>query len=333
MSDVTVHQPRPVRVGGSLLKAAAERLVSQDLGDRSSAADRLIATAPAHGIDLSMIFATTEPTSQGTDVRQACLVVPGAGRTAMVFLSEPPRGGDWGTPEQAAAERAACINLACEHLVRERPGLCAVAQALPEPKDAWALRACRAAGFRDVGTLLYLRRALGSNTGLVPEGEAPAARFTTRSVAEVAEGDRDGLLVRALERTYEGTLDCPELCGMRSTRDILASHRATGRFDPALWWLLMDESGPEGCVLLSRCPEQRSVELVYLGVSPAARGKGLMRWLFSHAIRKARPGSGGWSLTCAVDARNAPARKLYDAFGFQAFGERVALVRPIDARA
>ena len=39
----------------------------------------------------------------------------------------------------------------------------------------------------------------------------------------------------ALDRSYVDTMDCPELCGMRATADILASHKATGEFDPSLW--------------------------------------------------------------------------------------------------
>ena len=76
---------------------------------------------------------------------------------------------------------------------------------------------------------------------------------------------------KALERSYVDTLDCPELCGLRVVDDVLESHRSVGVFDPGMWWLVMAEDEPEGCMLLSACPEQNAVELVYLGISPRLR--------------------------------------------------------------
>lgn len=310
--------------------AAAERLVSQRLPDRTTAARRLISTAPSHGIDLSLVFVTTEPTAHGTAVRQACLIVPGAGRTAMVFISEPPPGGDPDGLEAAAQERAACISMACEHLGHARRGEVAIAQALPEPRDAWALSACAASGFTRVGTLIYLRRPLGSDTGLL-KSDAPApSGLSIRPLGEVPIEDRDRLMIDVLEQSYQGTLDCPELCGLRETKDILASHQATGEFDPSTWWIVFEGSTARGCVLLTRCPEQHSLELVYLGLSPHLRGKGAARWAMSQGVRASRKHASGWSLTCAVDERNTPARALYRSMGFEPFGERVALVRPLE---
>ena len=98
-------------------------------------------------------------------------------------------------------------------------------------------------------------------------------------------------LIEALDKSYEDTLDCPELCGVRTTEDVLASHKATGDFDPEHWWLVQLDGRPEGCVLMSRCPDQGALELVYLGLSTALRGRGLGRLLLDRAIRSASDAS------------------------------------------
>ena len=134
-------------------------------------------------------------------------------------------------------------------------------------------------------------------------------------------------LEQALELSYEETLDCPELAGLRALSDIVASHRAVGDYDPRLWWLVEREARTEGCALLNRCPEQRCVELVYIGLSRALRGMSLGSRLMESLINACAPLER--ELRCAVDSRNAPARAMYDRLGFREVGrtERVAILR------
>ncbi len=96
-----------VRITPDLALSAAGRLVSQSNPNIETAAKRLVASAPEHGIDLSLIWATLEPRQgrKAPKVRQACLAVLGAGRTAMLFISEPAPGGDFGDPARALEER------------------------------------------------------------------------------------------------------------------------------------------------------------------------------------------------------------------------------------
>ncbi len=269
-----------------------------------------------------MVFATFEPARQPT-VSQACLVVLGAGRTAMLFMSEPTRTGDR-SPSTALAERIACIQAACDALALD--GRVAIAQALPDPGEAWATSALEAAAFRWVGDLAYLRRPIRANDR--PASTPLPTNAVLRTFAQLGP-DADETLTRILERSYESTLDCPELCGLRSPGDILASHKATGAFDPSSWFVLEIDGRPLGCTLLSRCPEQHSFELVYLGLAPEARGRGIARAMMDHAIDFLLSIEPAWSLSCAVDERNLPARRLYASLGFTQFGRRRALVRPI----
>lgn len=340
------HGPPPgfcvVRVGEDLLLAAAQRLVSQSLKDRVSAARRLIASAPEHGIDLSYIWASvalSEPGKRPSVVRQACLAVPGSGRTAMIFMSEPDpaptaNGATAQALESAREERIALLEAVAAHFGEASGGAVRVLQALPEPTDAWAESAFRGAGFVCVGDLEYRRRSLSpaehkpSTKNVVwPEG------VRVVPVSSLPQDERDPLLLRVLDETYVDTRDCPELCGMRTTSDILASHYATGVFDPTLWFVVfvLDSAGvqtPAGCMLLNRVPEQRALELVYVGLSKSARGRGIGAKLMELAMLKAAEPRID-AITCAVDRRNEPALRMYDRFEFGALGRRRAFVRRV----
>jgi ribosomal protein S18 acetylase RimI-like enzyme len=288
----------------------------------------MLTAAALHGIDLSLMWATMErPAGGSSRVRQVCLCVPGSGKTAMLIVSGPGGGGG---PEVENAERVACIRGAVEHLRDERQSGrrdVRIAQALPDPKEPTATRSFREAGFLKVGDLAYLRRPRGAPP---PRAEGPwPDGLTVRPVHSLSPLDPDRVLLgQALDRTYEQTLDCPELCGLRDTADVLDSHMATGAFDPRLWWLVLRGERPLGCMLLSRCPDQGTVELVYLGLAPELRGKRLAERLLCMGIAEVEMACPS-PITCAVDLRNQPALQLYQRLGFREFARRVALVRPI----
>ncbi|MBX3390443.1 MAG: GNAT family N-acetyltransferase [Phycisphaeraceae bacterium] len=341
------HEPSPgfavVRVGEELLLAAAQRLVSQSLKDRQAAAKRLISSAPEHGIDLSCIWAsvsTSEIGKRSAGVRQACLAVPGSGRTAMIFISEPSPSQESAAAgpralEEAREERIALLNAVGAHFSNSPGTPVRVLQALPEPSDAWAESAFRGAGFVCVGDLEYRRRSLA------PVEHKPSRRkvewptdVRVAPLSSLPQPERDPVLLRVLDESYVETLDCPELCGMRATSDILASHYATGVFDPSIWFVVFikDPSGiehPAGCMLLNRVIEQRALELVYVGLAKGARGRGIGAKLMELAlISAAEPRID--AITCAVDCRNLPAIKMYERFGFAAIGRRRAFVRSVN---
>jgi ribosomal protein S18 acetylase RimI-like enzyme len=335
-----------VRITPELYLSAAARLVSQTNPNIETAAKRLVASAPEHGIDLSLIWGTVEPRQgrKGPRVRQACLAVLGAGRTAMLFISEPAPAGDFGDPTRALAERVAAIDAACAHLGRELGERVAIAQALPDPAESWSVEALNAAGFIKVGDLSYLRRdaaplarsTAGARRGqghptlaAIDTGTALEPGLTVSRLSDIDEASSEEVLLEALNHSYIDTLDCPELCGLRETRDVLASHRDTGEFDPRTWWVLLHKGQPRGCALFSNCPELHSAELVYLGIGPELRGRGLGRLMLSKGLDELRHQHPAWAMTLAVDHRNGPALRLYASLGFKPFGERIALVRPV----
>jgi len=308
--------------------AVAARLVSQS-GDVGKAAKRLVAAAEGHGIDLTLVWGIFEAGESGVVARQCCLLVPGPGRTVMAFVSEPAQQSGPGWEATGAADRASCVEAAVREFPRLRPGAAAVAQALPSPVEDWAVVPLLASGFLSVGELDYMR--LEAATTVERPSASMDAGWALRSLHDVPQRERREILLKVLEASYEQTMDCPELCGVRSTEDILDSHFATGQFDARLWWLVTattpDGVRNVGCVLMSACPEQRLVELVYLGLEAGVRGRRWSRDILAVAVQRVRERYRSWPITCAVDGRNEPAGRLYRGLGFSAFGRRLALVR------
>ncbi len=310
------------RVEAGLLLAAAERIVPQG-GNRRDLAARFLAGARSSGLDLSHTYAVFERTTGGREplARQACFAIPGPGRTAML-LASPPRTT---RPETRSDqdERDACVRNAIGSLADSDVR---IAQALPDPSETWACSAYERAGMRLVGELAYLSRPLPGarvTPGALPPG------VSIRPVDSLSPGSSGRrALTDLLARTYEGTLDCPELCGLRDADDILESHLAAGVFDPR-HWLMAHEGGREiGCCLVSETADGATAELVYVGLVPEARVRRLARRLLETSIS----GLGSCRaqrLVCAVDRRNHPATRVYNALGFREFASRRALVHPI----
>ena len=89
--------------------------------------------------------------------------------------------------------------------------------------------------------------------------------------------------------SYEGTLDCPALNGVRDLPDVLASYRACGEFDPAERWFIACRGERDvGCLLLADHPDADQWEIVYVGLVPEERGRGSGLALTRHAQWLAR---------------------------------------------
>jgi ribosomal protein S18 acetylase RimI-like enzyme len=134
--------------------------------------------------------------------------------------------------------------------------------------------------------------------------------------------DCDPIVFRdTLLATYEGTLDCPELNGLRTPDEVMAGYLADTT-DPRRWWLALDADGASvGVLLLADGAGPESWDVAYVGVVPGARGRGVGRALVLHAVAEAKAANRR-KLGLAVDARNAPAIRLYTALGFKPCGCR-----------
>jgi mycothiol synthase len=223
--------------------------------------------------------------------------VPLGGGSCLFWL---PEAGDDFEPSDL---RDRLVELA---LARCRQEGMKLAEALVPPRDAALTAPLLRQGFVHITQLHYLSHDL----------HQPIETPTPASLrVETLSPDNEEMFQQTLLRTYEGTLDCPELTGVRSLDEIVAGLKAAGPYRPERWWLAFLNGAPAAVIVLTPLPEGPVWDLSYLGVVPECRGSGLGRALVQRAIRKARQ-AGALELILAVDARNTPALRLYRAVGF-----------------
>ena len=149
-------------------------------------------------------------------------------------------------------------------------------------------------------------------TESLPAGPEPLPCFDWRPFGPAIEAEFRAVL----QATYVGSLDMPELEGARGLDDILEGHRAAGLFVAERWQLGRIPGEPESAavLLLAEVHGRDAWEVIYLGLTPAARRRGLGRTVLRHALDLAHDNVP--RLELAVDLRNAPAVRLYQAAGF-----------------
>jgi len=252
----------------------------------------------------------------------SALLVPSAGRAAMLFLT--PISIDAAIPGELGPQgaRKVLAELASRVCSSQDPQSLQLVQALLEPHQLLERQALLEAGFSELAELSYMsRRIKDAATSVWPDPPLPVG-YSVRPWTEAARP----LFAAAIEASYEQTMDCPGLVGMRSMQDVLAGHMGAGRFDPNLWHVVLDLNGhPVAVLLLAEVPLVESMEMVYLGLAPSVRGQGvgraLVRWAVSlSAYRHAQ------ALTLAVDEANEPALMLYRSMGFNVTAHKSAMI-------
>lgn len=265
--------------------------------------------AQRRGIDLSAVWVVAD------DIRGklawATLPMSLAGRTTLLMF--PPR-------LRSGVSARHVSDLIAGALVEPIRLGATLAQAIIDPEHRPVHRVLLESGFDDIAELIYLvRHVRNPINGRILTDEFRLSRYDTSTHA------RFGACV---ERTYLDSLDCPRLNGRRAIDDIIDGHKAAGEFDPNLWLLLSDDHGDLGVLLLNRIYARQGYELVYIGLTPEARGRGLADALLRTAIHTLALEGGGQIIT-ACDAANVPARKLYLRHGFGHLYARRALVRDL----
>ncbi|MBX3443730.1 MAG: GNAT family N-acetyltransferase [Planctomyces sp.] len=226
-------------------------------------------------------------------------VVPQPHGIGLIF---PPQvvGGE----EQAPVERL-LIQGAVERLRLQGVALAQVVLADAERELAARFGEC---GFRRLTTALILERELlGLAAGAPPSG-------ALRARACDPERDRADL-VRLIERIGVGSLDCPELDPFRPAAAQLDGHRAACAGGASAWWTYAVEGTLAGAAFCAVFPETQTCELLFFGVAPEFRGRGLGRGVLEHVCAVAA--GERLHLRAAVDSRNSYARSAYAAAGFR----------------
>jgi ribosomal protein S18 acetylase RimI-like enzyme len=251
--------------------------------------NRLLAEADTTGL-----FVARDSDSR---LRAATLVqlLPGA---AGVIV--PPRG------DSATAREAVAVP-ACAWLRARGVKVC---QAFAAPAETEYAVPLERHGFRHVTQLVFMQCEAGS----VRDVPSPTLRWSAWPERPAAE-QLDLLLA-----THEGTLDCPELNAPRTPAEIVAGFQPDNITD-RMWWTCRDESGTPVGVLLVLGGPGGVLEISYLGLVAAARGRGLSRAIIRFAERVASDAEYR-SLSVSVDARNTPAMRLYARHGFVEYDRR-----------
>lgn len=267
----------------------------------------------------------------------ACLAIESPGAAALVFVPAHL--------ETDGQYRANVLVLKALQTIAWERSISLLEVLVPPGSDS-TRRALDEAGFRYLTRLQYLKRQ--ETRRRIPHGvrneerEGAAESRSPRLVTRVSlpsralnaatdlewvsyTPDLEPLFQEAVERTYVQSLDCPELTDLRSTANVLAGHRATGIFDPALWRVARRREEPVGVMLLNRIPSETALEVVYMGVAQVARGTGVADALLQWAVQTAAHVS-LTTLALAVDERNTPALRLYRRWGFVDTGVRDAWI-------
>lgn len=241
---------------------------------------------------------------EDADCRGAMVSMTVPGASGLVW---PPVVGNGSECEEIEDQ---LVRTACSWLRQRGVKL---AQALLAPSDTDLAKPLVRNGFRRITTLISMRHMLS----LPVEVQFARQKLTYRNYLLCNQD----LFHQTLLRSYEQTLDCPELSGARSLEEVLESHRAQGIYNPMQWWLALAGEQPVGVLVMCEMVEWQSLDVAYVGIVPEARGRGHGRELVQFALREASAAAVE-QLTLCVDERNQPALNLYRSLGFEAHDRR-----------
>ena len=199
-----------------------------------------------------------------------------------------------------------------------------LAQFLSADEHPFSTDVLAAADFRELAKLAYLS---------VDPSTSPHERTDSELEFVARASDDPARLGQLLLRTYEESLDCPQLNGLRDADDVLEGYREQGEFSPERWFIVRSNKQDIGTLILTVHSDTGNWELVYMGLIPEQRGQGFGKQVLDFAVWKAGQG-GAERLVLAVDQHNQPALDTYQRAGFVAWDHRTvyARLRPSNER-
>jgi mycothiol synthase len=243
---------------------------------------------------------------------------------------EQVRGAAWGQrqpgniavfwpPELVAGEDEKTAYPLAEAVMREldETGI-DLTQSLLVGPEMETISVMRHVGFRHLADLLYL--ACESSKFPIAAPEPMEIEF------EPYQTTQRPRLLRLIERTYEGTLDCTALNGARDVDDVVNGYQSTGFFRAENWLFVRAAHEDVGVLLLADHAKARNWELMYMGLVPEVRGRGWGRQIARYAQWLAR-GARVERILVAVDASNEPAVATYRQSGFEMWERRAVYLR------
>lgn len=249
--------------------------------------------------------------ADGGKVVAATWAQPSPGKAAALWAPE----WDGTRPKAAQPTEAALVAAAAEAC--DAAGV-AMTQTLFERADDARIAALLASGYYKIAALQYLGRRVPDDVRTAEDDLMTFEPYTPRA---------HNRLKRLLARTYVESLDCPGLEEHRDLDDVLTGYRATGIYDPQRWLLASSAGEDVGVVIVAEHPGTDQAELIYMGLTPEARGRGLGLRLVQRAFCEAAA-MGVDQLMVAVDDGNTPARRVYERAGFAPWAKRYVYIRP-----
>jgi ribosomal protein S18 acetylase RimI-like enzyme len=243
--------------------------------------------------------------------------------------SDELRGAAWGQrqsgnfavfwpPKLSPGEDEQTANALAESVVRALDEAATdLTQSLLSAPDASTINVLRHVGFRHLADLLYLT---------CEASRFPVAAPPCDVLFEPYDTAERGRLIRLVERSYEGTLDCTALNGVRDIEDVIVGYQGTGVFRAENWQFVRSEGEDVGVLLLADHPNARHWELMYMGLVPEVRGRGWGRQIARYAQWLGR-GAAIERILVAVDAANSPAEAVYRSTGFELWEQRAVYLR------
>lgn len=251
---------------------------------------------------------------ENNEVAAACLWIPNPGKSAICYL--PASRHLQGREAQAAA----CLKAAAGQAAAA--GMKMV-QGIFDVDESVLSGIYQAAGYQPLAILQFMEH---SARWALPEVQLPDGYHL-----ETYRPDTHDLFKQAIGASYEQTLDCPAMSGLRSLEDVVIGHQHAGEFNPALWFVLIHQSRGVGVLLLTLNPSLQSLDVTYLGLGSEHRRRHLGMFFMTQVRRMMRL-TGARASTLAVDERNAPAVGLYHKAGYRPMQRRTVYFLPLCVR-
>ena len=314
--DPESDQSLTIRVGEEAEYLAAAKLIlgGIEAGITDDIAEDFINYAQNKGLDRHLLYVAI----LGPNLIAAAMPILSAGRTALLFTSKPPEQSHGDVIPRLIEEVCTATALQDVQLI----------QSLVDPANEPMQEDYLSCGFRTMAELVYLHALIREPR---PFPTLPDNLYWVKYNEQ-----SHSLFEQAIINSYENSLDCPALNGVRSMKDIIDGHKACGEFNPDHWMLLCEktESTPQvlGILLLTSSGTPSDVmELVYLGLAPAARGRKLGDLCMQQALATATA-SHHKLLSLAVDAKNIPALRLYYRAGMKNIASKLAMMRELGGK-
>ena len=239
----------------------------------------------------------------------SCFLMPHDGGSAFVFISN------------VSNLNLDCIPLALEAVNRLKrmaigQGL-RFLQLMVCPDDSHRIAFATRAGFIRSSDIHYMYREVNPSIGVI--------RIPPYVNWQTYKKNNHEIFADVIEKTWQESLDCPELDDVRTVEETISSYKAAGAFTPGCWSLLFIKDKPVGVCLLSPLLTDGSIELTYMGVVPQYRGKGLGKIMLNRALTLSAL-DGFKIMTLAVDTNNYFALNIYKSSGFKDMFVKVAML-------